>query len=106
MIQLMVGLLRRSSAYRLMHCAEGIAMPNYRITLDGHGERLSGEVITRDGEVIGSWRTDENDLDDFYQFIPDGEQEPTIQSYNLGMFCFDIEEWHEGRQQPDHATPA
>ncbi|WP_193336335.1 hypothetical protein [Devosia beringensis] len=81
-------------------------MPKYKFTLGEHGEHRSGDVITRDGEVIGTWRTDDNDLDDYYQFIPDGEQEPTIQSYSLGMFCFDIEEWHEGRQQLDHSTPA
>ena len=75
-------------------------MPDYRITLDGHGEHSSGDVITRDGEVIGTWRTDDNDFDDFYQFIPDGEKEPTIQSYMLGLFCFEIAEWHDGQSDP------
>jgi hypothetical protein len=75
-------------------------MPNNRITLDGHGGSSSGDVVTRDGEVIGTWRTDANDLDDFYQFIPDGEQEPTIQGYMLGLFCFEIAEWHDSQSDP------
>ncbi len=75
-------------------------MPNYRIALDGLGEQPSGDVVTRDGEVIGTWRIDEDDLDDFYQFIPEGEEEPTIQGYMLGLFCFEIAEWHDSHSDP------
>ncbi|WIY53789.1 hypothetical protein O9Z70_04395 [Devosia sp. YIM 151766] len=75
-------------------------MPNYRITLQRNGEHPSGDVITRDGEVIGTRRTDENDLDDFYQFIPDGGEEPIIQGYMLGLFCSKIADWHDSKSDP------
>lgn len=69
-------------------------MSNYQLTLDGHGECDTGAVITKDGEIIGIWYSDENDL---YQFVPDGEKEVTVHSFFLGLFCPKVEKWHEGK---------
>jgi hypothetical protein len=72
-------------------------MPHYwKFLLDGLGERDSGDVATRDGEVIGTWSL----VDDvFYTFTPDGADEHLFFVPYLGMLCSQIAEWHEGREQ-------
>lgn len=63
--------------------------------LDGHGERETGVVVTKDGEVVGTWSLVE---DVFYTFTPDGAEEHIFLEPFLGMLCSHIAEWHEGRE--------
>jgi len=70
-------------------------MEHWKVILEGHGECESGCVITRDGEVIGTWAVDEND---FCSFTPNGEQKPIFLDPMLGPFCTRVAEWHEGRE--------
>lgn len=72
-------------------------MSRWEIALDGHGEKRVGSVIAGDGEIIGTWSADEND---FYSFMPNGEEEPVIGNYFLAGFCSDVADWHETRRAP------
>lgn len=49
-----------------------------------------GDVITEDGEYIGTWNCYE---DVTYSFTPDGESEPSIQAQHLGLLSADIRRW-------------
>ncbi|MCS4091369.1 hypothetical protein [Rhizobium sp. BK176] len=49
-----------------------------------------GLVVTRDGEVIGTWVMDENEHP---SFIPDGASEPLFFDVFLGSLCQRIEDW-------------
>ena len=51
-----------------------------------------GSVVTADGEYLGIWQTDE--LDAFYEFIPDGESPLLFSGVFMGEFCKEIENWH------------
>lgn len=53
----------------------------------------NGDVITSEGEYLGTWDTDEADL--FHRFTPSGGSEPTIINMHLGPFCAAIRAWHE-----------
>ncbi|MBL9046917.1 MAG: hypothetical protein JNK34_06335 [Tabrizicola sp.] len=52
-----------------------------------------GHVVTKDGEYLGTWTTDESDA--FYQFIPDGASEVLMESPFKGQLCRYIIEWLE-----------
>jgi hypothetical protein len=56
-----------------------------------------GSVITRDGEVIGTWETDENEHP---SFTPDGAPEPLFFDVFIGTLCRTIDEWHASSDQP------
>ncbi|WP_170765316.1 hypothetical protein [Ruegeria lacuscaerulensis] len=72
-----------------------------------HGA-TSGDVITRDGEILGSWTfiKDEEDTGEF-QFFADGETEPMFtegvaflsSGLRVGMalstICRTIRDWHD-----------
>lgn len=49
-------------------------------------------VVTRDGEYIGTWGTDESDA--MYEFTPDGATEPLLCDVFMGRFCQAIANWH------------
>lgn len=72
-------------------------MDHYHVYMDGYGdrERDSGDVITKDGEVIGTWVLDP---EDHPGFIPLGETEEVIWSPWIGEFCRLVKEWHEERE--------
>lgn len=72
-----------------------LALDHWRVILEGYGKRDAGYVVTKDGEIIGTWASDENDI---CSFTPEGDQEPLITDAFLGPFCNRIAEWHEGRQ--------
>jgi len=68
---------------------------HWKVLLEGHGERDTGDVITKDGEIIGTWSL----VDDvFYTFTPDGAEEHIFFDPFLGRMCSDIAQWHEGRE--------
>lgn len=54
-----------------------------------------GTVVTRDGEVLGSWSLND-DACPF--FIPDGETEPLFGHVNSGGLARRIRDWHEERE--------
>lgn len=50
----------------------------------------NGDVITVDGEYLGTWEIDE---DRFFNFIADGETSTTLTNIFVGLLCRDINEW-------------
>ena len=52
-------------------------------------------VLTREGEYLGTWGTDETDA--FYEFTPDGDDQPLCSDRYVGLLCKTIEEWHRGK---------
>jgi hypothetical protein len=52
-------------------------------------------VVTRDGEHLGKWTTDEADT--FFQFIPDGQTEAVIENVFKGALCKEIMVWLEDK---------
>jgi hypothetical protein len=49
-----------------------------------------GSVVTRDGEYLGTWQSDENDHP---RFTPDGESEIIFFDMYVGSLCDRIEQW-------------
>lgn len=94
---------------------------NYPINFVGHDEWMDsgydpkyshGDVITRDGEILGSWRVVDYDHEDEYssgrfEFILDGESAVkfaedfamldvrTSRGFALSNLTRTIREWHE-----------
>lgn len=70
---------------------------HWHVSLDGYGDRekFSGDVISKDGEVLGTWVLDP---EGHPGFIPLGETEEVISSFWIGEFCKLIKEWHEERE--------
>lgn len=56
----------------------------------------SGDVITRDGEYLGTWKIDENDHP---SFVPDGETEELFFNPFLGLLIDKIRKWHIQRSE-------
>lgn len=71
-------------------------IPHYwKVLLDGYGEGETGDVITKDGEIIGTWSI----VDDvFYTFTPDGEDDYLFFDPFLGLLCHSIAEWHAEKE--------
>ena len=67
-------------------------MDHWHVTLEGFPEKELGDVITKDGEIIGTWACDEND---YCEFTPTGAVEFSINGTFIGLFCREIAEWHE-----------
>jgi hypothetical protein len=70
-------------------------MDHWHVTLEGFPAD-SGEVFTKDGEIIGTYTLDDNN---HCQFTPNGADEPVVYGYHIGPVCSDIAHWHE-RQNP------
>lgn len=67
----------------------------WKVLLHGFPDRETGDVITRDGEIIGSWSL----VDDvFYTFTPDGADDHLFFEPFLGILCSRIVEWHQNRE--------
>lgn len=66
---------------------------HWHIKFFGYGEADSGDVVTRDGEIIGIWSSDENG---HCSFTPNGFEAPILFDVFLGRLCSAITEWHEG----------
>jgi hypothetical protein len=65
---------------------------HWKVKLSGYGDGDVGDVVTRDGEIIGIWTADEND---HCSFTPNGHDEPILFNVFLGLLCSDIARWHE-----------
>ncbi|KQZ82860.1 hypothetical protein ASD64_07945 [Mesorhizobium sp. Root157] len=48
--------------------------------------------MTKEGEYIGTWDTDETGA--LYEFTPDGATEPLLRDVSMGFFCKAIANWH------------
>ena len=70
-------------------------MDHYHVIMDGYGDKESGDVVTKDGEIIGTWVLDP---EDHPGFIPLSGTEQIIWSPWFGQFCKLVKEWHEERQ--------
>jgi hypothetical protein len=72
-------------------------MDYWHVTLDGYDvpERESGDVITKDGEIIGTWSAD---AEDHCSFTPTGQTEPSIWNPFLGLFCKSVAAWYEEQE--------
>ncbi|WP_374428704.1 hypothetical protein [Tabrizicola sp.] len=70
-------------------------MDHYHVIMDGYGDKESGDVVTMDGEIIGTWVLDP---EDHPGFIPLGGTEQIIWSPWIGQFCKLVKEWHEERE--------
>lgn len=68
---------------------------HWHVTLDGYGDGDTGDVVTKHGEVIGTWVLDP---EDHPGFIPLGETEQIIWSPWIGEFCKLVKEWHEEQE--------
>jgi len=68
-------------------------MPKYwKVLLEGYGDSDTGDVITRDGEIIGTWSL----VDDvFSTFTPNGATEYLYFEPFLGELCAKIAKWQE-----------
>lgn len=53
-------------------------------------------VVTAEGEYLGTWDTDESNA--FYQFTPDGSDEPLLGHPYRFVLCESIEPWHAAQQ--------
>ena len=51
----------------------------------------NGDVITIDGEYLGTWEIDEDRL---FNFTADGEANITLTNVFVGLLCRDIDKWH------------
>lgn len=80
-------------------------MLKWNINLIGYGEQETGDVVTRDGEVIGTWSLDENG---HCLFTPDGEAEAVLLGTMLPFVVDRIAKWHaqrEVRQMAQRESP-
>lgn len=76
---------------------------HWKILLDGYPDYGTGDVITKDGEIIGTWSL----VDDvFYTFTPNGGERHLFFEAHLGMLVSRIVEWHEGREAVHEKPPA
>lgn len=69
-------------------------MDHYHVTLEGFPAD-SGDVISNDGEVIGTYTCDQND---YCEFTPNGADVYVINYVMIGRFCRKIAEWHNRKQ--------
>lgn len=53
-----------------------------------------GDVVTRDGEIIGVWKVDENLQ---VSFFPDDASKPLFPDMFLGPLCEQIRDWYEAK---------
>lgn len=67
----------------------------FPINLVGYPEQSEGEVVTRDGEVLGRWREAGDESLEFVDFIPEGGEEALFRDHRVAILCADIRDWHE-----------
>jgi hypothetical protein len=70
-------------------------MEHFFVTLEDFP--AGGDVITSDGEIIGTYTCDEID---YLEFKKNGSDDVIIAGFHVGPFCKEIAEWH-GEQEPN-----
>lgn len=70
---------------------------HWSVLLDGYAEidTIAGDVITRDGEFIGTWSLVDGV---FCTFTPDGADTYIFLEPFVAVLCARIEEWCGGRE--------
>lgn len=53
-----------------------------------------GSVMTRDGEIIGTWGMDQYDAP---SFAANGETDPLFEAPLVGLLCMSIRDWYENK---------
>jgi len=52
-----------------------------------------GEVVTKDGEILGRWTLSGGATPELVAFTTDGAEEVLLQGHDIGVRCSDIGEW-------------
>lgn len=71
-----------------------ITSENWKVLLDGYGDNENGDVISKDGEIIGTWSLVDHV---FCTFTPNGAKDHMFFEPFVGILCSLIAEWHAGR---------
>ncbi|MGB3025844.1 hypothetical protein [Paradevosia shaoguanensis] len=74
----------------------------YPINLLGAYELEEGDVITRDGEIVGTWTLIHGAL---YDFTPIGGDQPILTDPFVWRLCNRIGEWLEAQELAHKAGP-
>ena len=88
----------KGTAYQLACDASEVHLSDpyrFQINFVDWATAESGDVVTKDGEVLGTWRADENG---HASFLPTGEDEALFFDVFLGNLARRIAEWHEGSE--------
>ncbi len=75
---------------------EGAQVRHGIIVCGYHGDALQGDVLRVDGDVLGSWRMDDEEWCDF---TADGAEGATCSAPSLWLLHDKIGKWREGSSQ-------
>jgi len=71
-------------------------MPHcWKIALMDHDHADHGDVVTQEGEYIGTWSINEQG---WYDFVADGDERSAITAAGVGRFCMMIGERLEAKR--------
>jgi hypothetical protein len=70
----------------------------FPINLVGYPDQSDGDVVSRDGEVLGRWRMSGAEPLEMVEVIPNGATEALFEDHFLGILCSNIRDWHESAQ--------
>lgn len=70
----------------------------FPINLVGYPRESEGEVVTRDGEVLGRWRMSDDEALEMVEFIPEGADDVLFRGHVIGVLCANVQDWHEGQE--------
>ena len=91
----------RQEAFAAARAAiDRIADDPYRfpINLVGYPRESGGDVVTRNGEVLGRWRMSDDEALEMVEFIPEGADDVLFRDHFIGVLCATIQDWYEGRE--------
>ena len=69
----------------------------FPVNLVGYPQEDEGDVVTRDGEVLGHWRMGSDEALETAQFIPEGADDVLFEDHRIGVLCAAIRDWQEER---------
>lgn len=89
---------RQEAFFAACACIDEIEADPYRfpINLLGYPGNSEGEVVTKDGEILGRWVMSDDDALELVDFIPEDTDKALLQLHRIGMLCAGIRDWHEG----------
>lgn len=93
---------RQEAFFAACASIDAIKSDPYRfpVNLIGYPDKSEGDVVTRDGEIIGRWCLSGNEALEFIDFIPEGTEKVRFRNHHLGILCSYIRKWHEGDEKP------
>ncbi len=71
----------------------------FPINLLGYPEDSDGDVVTREGEILGRWAISGDEALEYVDFRPEGSEEVLLQDHRIGILCSSIRDWYEGTGQ-------